>query len=328
MIVFMINQRILARMLQASWLMTAFAVLLAVVWFISTITSNQHIELRHHPEIRLYIDEVAQKYHFDKKALSALFKKVRFQPQVIASIKRPYESKTWDVYRHLFITEKRVNDGVIFWRQHRNVLAAASHRYGVPPEIIIAILGIETRYGHYPMPYRAIDALTTLAFNYPRRAPFFKQELTQLLLLSREQHMNPFVFMGSYAGALGIPQFMPSSYRKYAVGFNNPHPDLIHNVDDAIYSIAHYLHVFGWKKGGKIADHSVKPASKQAKRLMLHKQHKKIEEWTTYVNFRTIMHYNTSPQYAMAVYQLAQKIKAKVINNRRALKNSNYSPKY
>ena len=153
------------------------------------------IKLNKHPEIVSYINYLAKKYHFSKKALVTLYQKVELHHEIIDRINTPYESKPWYQYKRFFITQSRIADGVSFFNQYKTVLQKVSQRYNIPPEIIVAIIGIETDYGKYAPSYRAIDALTTLAFQYPKRYVFFKKELTELMLLSREEKVNPLKFI-------------------------------------------------------------------------------------------------------------------------------------
>ena len=203
------------------------------------------------PEVRAFIDEMATEHGFDARSLQRLFAQVRYQPQVIAAISRPVLSPPkWYEFAPRFLAPERVDAGVAFWRAHDASLARAEEDFGIPPEIIVAIIGVETYYGRYPGTYRVIDALTTLAFDYPRRAEFFRSELKQFLLLTREQGASPLAAKGSYAGAMGLPQFMPGSVRAYALDYDfDGSIDLAGNADDAIGSVANYLRRHGWQRG-------------------------------------------------------------------------------
>lgn len=194
------------------------------------------------------------KHDFDKNVLSQTFAKVEVKDSILKAISRPAEkSKPWYDYRKIFITDKRINGGVKFWQQHAEALQAAEQKYGVPVEVIIAILGVETRYGGNVGGYRVVDALSTLAFRYPPRSPFFRSELEHFLLLTREEKMSLLDPVGSYAGAMGLGQFMPSSYREYAVDFDGDGKrDIWTNPVDAIGSIANYLKRHGWIAGESI----------------------------------------------------------------------------
>ena len=203
------------------------------------------------PEVRAFIDEMAADYGFDPRSLRRLFAQVRYQPQVIAAISRPVVSPPkWYEFAPRFLAPERVDAGVAFWRDHEAALGRAEQDFGVAPEIVVAIIGVETYYGRYPGNYRVIDALTTLAFDYPRRAEFFRGQLKEFLLLAREQGASPLAPKGSYAGAMGLPQFMPGSMRAYALDYDfDGSVDLAANADDAIGSVANYLLRHGWQRG-------------------------------------------------------------------------------
>lgn len=291
----------------------------------------------------VFIDEMYQKHGFNRANLTRQFAEVEVKDSILKAIARPAEkSKPWYDYRKIFITNKRIKGGVKFWQQHPQVLAQAEQDYGVPAEIIIAILGVETRYGGNVGGYRVIDALSTLAFCYPPRSPFFRSELEHFLLLTREEQMPLLDPVGSYAGAMGLGQFMPSSYRMYAVDFDQDGKrDIWTNPSDAIGSIANYLKRHGWVAGESIVHQTsikgeeptvlvargMKPAitrdelSKAALSLdnlpegddqiaLISLTQKNGEEyWLARQNFYTITRYNHSRMYAMAVTQLAAEIK-------------------
>jgi len=194
-----------------------------------------------------FIDEMVAKHHFKRAELVSVFDHAQHLPNVIETISRPATLKPWPEYRQAFVNQERISLGLKFWKKYRQTLQNAERKYGVPEEIILAVIGVETVYGQDIGNFRTIDALTTLAFDYPRRADFFRSELENYLLLAREQQFNLLAIRGSYAGALGIPQFMPSSYRTYAVDFNGNHRiDLLKEPRDAIGSVASYLKAYGW----------------------------------------------------------------------------------
>jgi len=170
---------------------------------------------------------------------------------VIEAIERPAEkTRTWPEYRAPFLEERRIADGIAFWRAHRGALSRAERAYGVPAEVIVAIIGVETFYGRNTGRWRVVDALTTLAFDYPARAGFFRSELESYLLFARDANLDVFAMRGSYAGAMGLPQFMPSSARRYAVDFDKDGAvDLRRSPTDAIGSVANFLKQHGWRKG-------------------------------------------------------------------------------
>ncbi len=180
-------------------------------------------------DVRAFISEMVGEHGFDRAALSEVFRGARFQRSIVVAMDRPLlEPPKWHTYSRSFLAPERVAAGVAYWHEYRHDLARAEERYGVPAEVIVAILGVETFYGRLVGNYRVLDALATLAFDYPRRAAFFRGELKQFLLLSRELGMPPFAAKGSFAGAMGVPQFMPGSYRSYAVDFDGSgRPDLL-----------------------------------------------------------------------------------------------------
>jgi membrane-bound lytic murein transglycosylase B len=298
------------------------------------------------PGVDAFIDEMVAKHHFDKQQLQQTFQQVEVKDSILKAIARPAEkSKPWYEYRKIFLTQSRINGGAAFWEQHKESLDRAEKEFGVPAEIIVAILGVETRYGGNVGGYRVIDALSTLAFRYPPRSPFFRSELENFLILTREEDKAALEPVGSYAGAMGLGQFMPSSYRAYAVDFDHDgHRDIWTNPDDAIGSIANYLKRHGWVAGQSIVhrtslagnvpqaliDKGMKPsisraALKQAGvslenlpagndslALIDFTQQDGQEYWLARQNFYAITRYNHSTMYAMAVYQLGEAIREKV----------------
>jgi membrane-bound lytic murein transglycosylase B len=295
------------------------------------------------PDIPAFIDEMVVKHQLKRAELETLFARVQHKPSIIAAITRPATMRPWLEYRASFVNAIRIQRGLEFWRKHSASLQRAEQQYGVPQEIIIAIIGVETIYGKNAGTFRTIDALTTLAFDYPRRAEFFRSELENYLLLAQEQQFNLLDVHSSYAGAMGIPQFMPSSYRKYAVDFNGNHKtDLLHEDDDAIGSVANYMQGYGWL--GK--QNSQPPIAAQAQiinrgwitemnkqrtlrewallgvtanvhlpedltaRLADYTVPDGKEYWLVFNNFDVITKYNNSDYYAMSVFQLAEELKA------------------
>ncbi|NQY26670.1 MAG: lytic murein transglycosylase B [Piscirickettsiaceae bacterium] len=297
------------------------------------------------PELDSFIAEMETKHGFDAEQLTTLFADVKVKKSIIKAISRPAEkSIPWHKYRKIFMTKKHINGGVDYWQQHADALAKAEKEYGVPAEIILAILGVETRYGGNVGGYRVVDALSTLAFRYPPRSPFFRSELKHFLLLTREENMSISDPVGSYAGAMGLGQFMPSSYREYAIDFDGDGKrDIWTNPTDAIGSIANYLKRHGWLAGESIA-HRTRLAGSEPM-AMLKKGYKpsltrdelrvegvSIAElpsgddvialisltqkhgedyWLVRQNFYSITRYNHSRMYAMAVTQLAEAIRQK-----------------
>jgi len=205
-------------------------------------------------DVRAFIDELVREHGFSRAALMRWFSDVHFQPKIVAAMQRPIvEPPKWYEYAPQFLTSARIDEGVAFWRAHANALARAEREFGVPPEVIVAIIGVETFYGRNTGGYRVIDALSTLAFDYPRRAAYFRDELREFLLLARKERFSPLVPKGSFAGALGVPQFMPGSVRRYAVDFDRDgHIDLWRSGEDAIGSVANYLARHDWLRGQPI----------------------------------------------------------------------------
>jgi len=298
-------------------------------------------------DVQEFIKDMVENQGFDKAQLTQTLNQVVIQPQVLEFISKPYEKKNWDTYRDLLLTANRVQEGLKFWQENQQALEKAEKTFGVPADIIVAILGVETQYGKYPGKFRVLDALSTLGFNYPPRAPFFKKELKEFLLLCKEHQVSPTEYYGSYAGAIGKPQFMPSSYRFYAVDFTgNGKKDLINDNTDTIGSVANYFHKHGWKmhesvaqpasiNGKKYRNFQTNPkfANYQTRELqaagvnparIAAKQPGKAglielttaegkEYWMAYPNFFVITRYNTSPQYALVVYLLSEQLKAQKI---------------
>lgn len=223
-------------------------------WATSTTpTEPQNYQAR--DDVAAFIEEMHAKYDFAPEALRALFAEARYQPGIIKAITPlPSGQRSWKIYRGNFVNENRIARGLRFWRANAATLIRAEHSYGVPREIIAAIIGIETEFGRNMGNYRVIDALSTLGFDYPRRAEFFRGELAQFLLLTRESNIDPLELKSSFAGAIGIPQFMPSSTRRYAVDFDgNGQLDLRSSAADAIGSVANFLQQHGWQSGDAIA---------------------------------------------------------------------------
>jgi membrane-bound lytic murein transglycosylase B len=201
------------------------------------------------PEVRAFIDEMVARHGFLEAELRGVFANAQRVDPVLQSI-LPEKQPTWSEFRSQFLNEKRVAAGLEFWRANRKSLERAEREYGVAPQFIVAIIGVETYYGRHPGRYRVVDALTTLAFDYPARATFFRSELEQYLLFVRDSGVDVFAVKGSYAGAIGIPQFMPGSARRYAVYFDGDgRIDLLGSAPDAIGSIANFLRRHGWRPG-------------------------------------------------------------------------------
>ncbi len=288
-----------------------------------------------------FIRAMASNHQFDENELDELFQSAEIKDDILKKMTAPAEGLPWHRYRKIFMTEARINGGVKFWKENAAALAEAEQRYGVPAEIIVAIIGVETLYGQRTGNYRVLDALSTLAFAYPPRSPFFRSELENFLLLCREEQLNPLEPTGSYAGAMGIPQFMPSSFRTYSVDFDNDgRRDIWHNKADVIASIANYFVQHHWQTGQAIAvplkatgttyktalNDNLKPNLRLATleslnlkisvplaldtkvKILELKQEQGEELWAVLDNFYCLTRYNHSPLYAMAVYQLSQSI--------------------
>ena len=292
--------------------------------------------------VKVFIDEMVAEHNFDRAALAQLFSQAEKKQRILDAISRPAEKTlTWADYRKIFVTDTRIEGGVEFWQENEVILNRAAKEFGVPEEIIVAIIGVETRYGGNKGSYRVIDALSTLAFDYPRRSKFFRKELKEFLLLSREQQQDPLDLIGSYAGAMGYGQFIPSSYRAYAVDYDKDNfADIWNNTEDAIGSVANYFKRHGWKAGEQVAvrtrvkegydqsviNDSLKPKrdlaalkakgfapignlqdAQPASAIRLEGQYG-TEYWIGLQNYYVITRYNHSRLYAMAVWQLSQEI--------------------
>lgn len=307
-------------------------------------------------EVADFIDQIAAKHGFDRAELESLFRQVRYVDTTIRLIKPapPGKPKNWQAYRARFVEPARINAGVAFWDAHADTLARAEERYGVPAEIIVGIIGVETIYGRNTGSFRVLDALTTLAFDYPpapnrtARMDFFRRELENTLLFARETGIDPFGLLGSYAGAIGLPQFMPGSIRRYAVDFDEDGKvDLRNSPVDAIGSVANFLVEHGWQSGTPIAfpvtvqysdtgaawekffgqgleakftldeltaagvsPNSELPADLRYGLVDLQNGGEPTEYWLGTANFFAITKYNRSFFYAMSVNELGRAVRA------------------
>lgn len=296
-----------------------------------------------------FIEKMVTQHKFDRAAVTALVEGAEINQSILDAISRPAERVVpWFEYRNIFLNEARIAAGAKFWTEHADIVSAASERYGVDPEIIVAIVGVETFFGTRMGRYRVLDALATLAFAYPPRAQFFAGELEHFLLLAREDKVDVKTALGSYAGAMGAGQFIPSSYRAYAVdGDADGTRDLWSNWEDALGSVANYFKAHGWRAGQPVVDRATRsdrfsgpeprnsldlndtvaslsnmgyvfatdlPADAPAAPYALEAEGGGSEYWVGYHNFRVITRYNRSPKYALAVYQLAQAIRTRYSN--------------
>lgn len=295
-----------------------------------------------HPEAKAFIDEMVERHAMDRGELTELFAEAQVREDILRAISRPAEGKPWHEYRPIFLTRSRIDGGVAFWNEHADILARVEKAFGVDAQVIVAIIGVETRYGGNTGSYRVIDALSTLAFEYPPRAKFFRSELEHFLLLTKEERVDRREARGSYAGAMGHGQFISSSYRNYAVDFDGDgRRDLWDSREDIIASVANYLSVHGWKLGAPVVER-VEPKTRPAEALtgagikpsltlgqlkaagiqshqaadddtlatlIALEQQDGPEYWLGFNNFYVITRYNRSPLYAMAVYQLSEEIR-------------------
>ncbi|MGH6608708.1 MAG: lytic murein transglycosylase B, partial [Burkholderiaceae bacterium] len=229
------------------------AVLLAIAGgaFAPTVTAASTTPYLQRDEVRQFIDELLAQHSFDRQRLERWFSNARYSPTVerLMQPSIPFGRRNWLEYRTRYLDEQRVQSGVQFWRTHRAALDRAQQQYGVPAEIIVAIIGVESTYGRITGNFRTLDVLATLSFDYLRRAEFYRQQLIDFLLLAREQNADPLTIKGSFAGAIGLPQFMPGSIRRYAVDFDGDgRVDLSNSASDSIGSVASFLVAHGWQR--------------------------------------------------------------------------------
>lgn len=321
---------------------TAYRLILICLANFILVSASAHANPRKYTRgVNEFIETMAEKHGFEKKSVAAFLSNARYSQAVIDSMERPYEGKPWHIYRPLFVSSDRIRDGVAFWKANADLLSRAERIYGVPPQIIVATIGVETKYGKFMGKHLVLDALTTLAFTYPKRQRLFQRQLESYMLLLSEEDIDPAKTHGSYAGAIGKPQFMPGSYREYAVDFDGDGKrDLLNNTADAIGSVANYYRRHGWRQGelvttpaqvngGDYREHlnmELKPTTTIAElgeagvkigrklptstrcNLIQFDAGKAKEYWLGFHNFYVITRYNHNNQYAMAVYQLSQKI--------------------
>jgi len=317
----------------ASWLM-AFCITMAA-------PNASALNLDEYPELGAFINEIAEKHQFSTVELTNWFRQAEIRPEVVDAMEKPKEALPWSEYKKIFVTDENVRNGIEFWQKNVQTLVRANDQFGVAPEIIIAILGVETQYGKHTGRFPILDALTTLMLKYSPRKEFFRHELTEYLLLTRELAIDPLSIKGSYAGAIGIAQFMPSSYRAYAVDFDGDRKRDLNRKEDAIGSVANYFKQHGWKAGEPIANeakidglrfseienqgpepkYDVKQLRKYgivpvqtvdknqlAALITLEDQAGPLYR-LGYNNFYVITRYNRNKNYAMSVYELSQLIR-------------------
>jgi membrane-bound lytic murein transglycosylase B len=295
-------------------------------------------------DVRQFIAAMVQRHGFTKKQLESVFSRVQAQPAVLKSMTlAPESSRAWQNYRAIFVNAQRIEAGVRFWNRHAPALERASAEFGVPEEVVLGIIGVETTYGRNMGSYRVIDALTTLAFDSPNRGEFFRSQLESYLLYTRETKTDVFRMKGSYAGAIGIPQFMPGSYRQYAIDYDGDgRKDLADSPADAIGSVANFLREHGWQRGQAAAvpaavdgaaarllvDSGFKPLYRAADLpsfgvkpsrdlgddtlcalIELESPGQPSEYWVGLQNFYVLTRYNRASFYGIAVLELGRAVK-------------------
>jgi membrane-bound lytic murein transglycosylase B len=324
-------------------IITCLALTLATQMAVATTEAGNIAAL---PEAIAFAHDLEKRHGFDAATLLQQFSATQPNKRVLQLIAPPTSptQRSWERYRPRFINEQRIVGGVRFWQENAVTLAKARAHYGVPEELIVAIIGVETVYGRNTGNFGVLEALATLAFQYPRRADFFRSELEQFLLLTRENGQNPLSVKGSFAGAIGIPQFMPGSQRRYAIDFDGDgRIDLANSTDDAIGSVARFLEQHGWQPGQPVAvparlpetpdtsliEAGIRPTLKVADLFQrgisaaaapestvtlvdLVSPGQATEYWLGFENFYVITRYNRSSFYAMSVFQLAEEIRRRM----------------
>jgi membrane-bound lytic murein transglycosylase B len=322
-----------------------------LVWFMVLFATTAFAVDVERTDVRRFVEEMVSKHSYDRDYLVSVLESAEIQPAILEAISKPAEKMlSWAEYRDIFVTPARIDGGVAFWREHEDSLRRISRETGVPCEILVAIIGVETWYGRITGKHRVLDALATLAFDYPPRSTFFRRELEEFLLLVREEQIQASEATGSYAGAMGSPQFMPSSFRAYAVDADDDgRRDIWNNWPDVIGSIANYFVAHKWSSGDPVAVPATLGAKWQGtvpentltasetvasldrmgvsfstdlpgdrkSQLLTFDGSDGDEHWVGFDNFFVITRYNRSPMYALAVYQLGQAI-ASGIRNRPA----------
>ena len=310
--------------------------------------TNAHAIDTNRNDVQAFIDQMVKEHEFDRAELTTVLAEAQVRQSILDAISKPAEKTlTWADYRKIFITRERVAAGAAFWRENLDMLSAISDETGVPCEILVGIIGVETYFGRITGNHRVLDALATLAFEYPPRSAYFSKELREFLLLVREEEMAATDATGSYAGAMGRPQFMPSSFRAYAVdSTGDGKRDIWNNWTDVAGSVANYFIRHGWKPGEEVtaqatlssqwrgpkpepantlkAQDTVKSLSRRGVvfateqeadsvgQLLTYEGADGIEYWVGFHNFFVITRYNRSVMYALAVHQLGNEIALEV----------------
>lgn len=319
---------------------------LSVLWVVLFATTFSTLaiapaKVKLKPEVEEFIGQMVQEHGFDEAELRKVFGQLKLHDGVVKSISAPSTAKPWHEFRNIFVTPTRISGGVEFWRRNADLLKRARETYGVPEEVIVSIIGVETIYGRRMGSFLVLDALYTLAFEMPERAKFFRGEFEQFLLMARDNGFDPGAIKGSFAGAMGMPQFIPTSYRNYAVDFDGDGKvNLWESTADTIGSVANYLNRFGWRDGQETVVPAringpgfkeVLEAGFKPNQTLQQMQGKGVEAtqdlaadtevglfaldvaqgqefWLALNNFYVITRYNRSKNYAMAVHQLASAI--------------------
>ncbi len=317
----------------------------SVLWLCLSLLRVAGSDYHQRVDVKQFIQDFAAKEKLDPNKISTIIAQGEKQQKILDAISRPAEkSLNWGQYRHIFLEPKRLQQGIEFWREYETVIDNVAKKYQVAPEIIVAIIGVETRYGRLTGSYRVLDALLTLGFDYPKRGKFFRGQLEQFLLLTQEQGLSPLELKGSYAGAMGYGQFIPGSYRAYAADYEGDGViDIWNNPADAIASVANYFAKHRWSYGDLVAvplspqndkakvkplvSNSVKPKTSVASlrksgliisrqisdeekvALLAYETSDGMEYWLAFDNFYSITRYNRSQLYAMAAFQFSQLLK-------------------
>lgn len=314
---------------------------LTALFLISVFTVSAQVD---QTAVEAFITSFAKEHNKSEDEIRETLGGATYKQDIIDKISRPAEgTMTWQRYRKIFMTDERIDAGVKFWNEHKEALQKISDDTGVAKEVIIGIIGVETYFGRIKGSYKVLDALYTLGFGYPKRGKFFRSELEKYLVLAESENLDVNTVEGSYAGAMGYSQFMPSSYIAYAKSYDEGTADLINSPEDAMASVANYIKVHRWETGQPVATKAifkrdVGKLNKQVLRpknnlsdytaidivpedkiegnpkatLVILETDEEKEYWFGFYNFYVITRYNHSKMYAMAVHELGQAIKAKI----------------